>query len=254
MIPVVIPTHGRAGRVLTLDAIDDAILCVAESQLPLYRDAYPTLKKARLLVHPDEVLGLSPKREWIFEQVGDVLMVDDDCGELRRLYDPEARSTAVPPDEALEIVQNAGEMARAMGVYLWGMASNAIGRNFAAAHPFRTTGYVGGLCLGLFKEGPLGVSKLRFPPESDCMVEDYYVSALNAFYYRRIWADDRFGFAQRATFHNLGGQSNWRTSGAEERWFRELKRLFGENVIVEKHMASTHEFEKILAIPWARGI
>lgn len=248
MIPVICPTHGRAGKVLALDAVQPLILCVAESQRDEYMAAYPDVER---LVHPDSVRGISPKRQWIYEQVGDVFMLDDDCTELRRLHDPDARSTRFEADEAYEMIQITGDMARQVGALLWGLANNAIGRNYSAFHPFRTTGYVNAAFMGLFKD-PHG--KLHFPDDPHCVGEDYYISALNAFYYRFTWADDRFGFHQLNTFHNVGGLSEFRHMGHEERWMAELKRLFGDDIIVEKHMATSHSFEKILKIPWAKGV
>ena len=245
-VPVVIPTHKRAGNVHALLAVKPVILCVAESQVASYKAAYPDQE---LLVHPDKILGISPKRQWIYEQLGDVFMLDDDCTELRRLYDESARVTRVEADEAFDLIQDTAEMARSLNVKLWGLANNAIGRNFSAFHPFRTTGYVNAAFMGLFAD-----RRLLFPVVPYCVAEDYYISALNAYYYRKIWADDRFGFHQLRTFANAGGLSEFRNMTHEERWMEELKRLFGEDIIVEKHMARKHRFEKILHIPWSKGV
>lgn len=247
-VPVIVPTHGRPNDVHALAAVRPVILCVAESQVADYEAAN---KGQELLVHPDTIQGISPKRQWIYEQVGEVFMLDDDCTELRRLHDPDARSTRFEPDEAYEMIQSTGDMARQVGAYLWGLANNAIGRNYSAFHPFRTTGYVNAAFMGLF---PDPLKRLHFPDDPYCVAEDYYISGLNAFYYRFTWADDRFGFHQLHTFHNKGGLSNFRHMGHEERWMAELKRLFGEDAIVEKHMATSHTSEKILKVPWSKGV
>ncbi len=79
-VPIVMPTHGRAGRVTTHRVIDGVILCVAEEQEAVYRAAYPDLE---IVVHPDTVRPLSVKRQWILDHFGDVFMVDDDsCDDL----------------------------------------------------------------------------------------------------------------------------------------------------------------------------
>lgn len=247
-VPIVVPTHGRAGQVHALNAVDPVILCCAESQADEYHAAYPDQE---LVTHPDDIIGISPKRQWILEQFGDVFMLDDDCTELRRLHDPEAPDTRFEADEAWEIIQVTADVARQCGAYLWGLANNAIGRNYSAFHPFRTTGYVNAAFMGLFRDP---MRRLHFPDDPYCVAEDYYISALNAYYYRFTWADDRFGFHQIDTFHNPGGLANFRTMEHEERWMAELKRLFGEDAIVEKHMATSHGSEKILKIPWATGV
>jgi hypothetical protein len=247
-VPVVVPTHLRAGDVHAMKAVRPVILCVAESQVPAYQEAYPMQE---LLVHPDKIRGISPKRQWIYEQMGDVFMLDDDCTELRKLHDPVAKTTRVEPEEAFDVIQNTADMARDLGAYLWGLANNAIGRNYSAFHPFRTTGYVNAAFMGLFRD-PRG--KLHFPDDPYCVAEDYYISGLNAYYYRYTWADDRFGFHQLQTFHHVGGLAEFRNLGHEEAWMKELKRLFGDNIIVEKHMRTSHGSEKILKVPWATGV
>lgn len=229
-----------------LNAVRPVILCVPESQREEYEAAHPGIE---LLVHPDDVKGLAPKRQWMYEQMGSLFMVDDDCTDLRRLYDHESSNTRCDADEAYEIIQATADMADQLGAKLWGLASNAIGRNFAAPHPFRTSGYVNGMSMGLFPD-----TRLHFPDDPHCTAEDYYISGLNAFYNRFIWADDRFGFHQQKTFANPGGQAEYRNMVHEERWMNELKRLFGDEAIVEKHMASGHRFEKILHVPWSKGV
>ena len=74
-VAIVIPTHGRAGSVSTFKVFPMAILCVAESQEKLYREAYPDKE---IVVHPDSIKGLASKRQWIYDYWGDVFQVDDD--------------------------------------------------------------------------------------------------------------------------------------------------------------------------------
>lgn len=245
MIPVVCPTKGRAGNVLTVDSVRPLILCVEESERDRYQEEYPDHE---LLVHPDSILGLAPKRQWIYEQVGDVFMVDDDLSALVQTYDPDLPSRE-DPEHAFEIIQSVGAMAKEMGVYLWGLANSHDARYYDANRPFRTTGYVNGYSLGLFAG-----SRLSFPEDPHCAVEDYYVSGLNAYYYRRIWCDTRWGFQQVETFKGEGGQSAWRTTAHEERWLKELRSLFG-TAIQDKVKASTagrsaNRSEKLLRISW----
>ena len=245
MIPVVVPTKGRAGRILTLKAISPVILCVAESERKDYADAHPDVE---LLVHPDSVQGISPKRQWIYEQVGDVLMVDDDLAALVQTHDLDipSRMTA---EHAYDIVQTVGENARQMGVYLWGLANSHDARYYDANRPIRRSGFIIACCMGLFAG-----SRLHFPPEPDCLYEDYFIPGLNAYYYRTIYADTRWGFQPKNTFHNEGGLSNWRTTVGEEDGYEKLRQLFGDAIVkrVKPSTAgdSAHKFQKNLRIPW----
>ena len=72
---VVIPSHKRHDRVLTTSAVNNAILCVAESQASLYRACNPDIE---VVTHPDSVIGLNPKRNWIIKHFGTVFQLDDD--------------------------------------------------------------------------------------------------------------------------------------------------------------------------------
>lgn len=244
-VAVVCPTKGRAGKVITLDAISPLTLCVAESDEADYRAAYPD---ADLLVHPDTVLGISAKRQWICDEVGDVFMVDDDVTALVQCYDPELPSK-VAPEIAWEIVQNTARTARAFDVYLWGLANSHDSRYYNANKPFRFTGWVNAYAMGLFAG-----SRLRFPEDPHFVAEDFVIAGMNAYYYRRIFADTRWGFQQVETFAGIGGLSAWRTTETVEESMRRLRQMFGK-AIETKVKASTagaasSDAERTLRLPW----
>ena len=113
-VPVICPSKGRAGRVLTLNAVEPLILCVGEEEKDIYHKEYPDVE---LMVHPDEVLGETGAHKWIHEQVGDMFIVDDDLVALVQTYDPELPSRE-PPKHAYDIIQMVGDVARDVGVYL----------------------------------------------------------------------------------------------------------------------------------------
>lgn len=245
MIPVVCPTRGRAGKVLTVDAVNPLVLCVSASEEKAYAEAYPDHD---LLVHPDDIEGLSPKRQWICDEVGDVLMVDDDLTALVQTHDPDIPSRLQAKD-AFEVIQHVGAVAKQMGVYLWGLANSHDARYYDANRPFRTSGYVNGDCIGLFAG-----SRLKWPEDPQSAVGDFYISAMNAYYHRTIWADTRWGFQQKGTFHGEGGLSNYRTTESEEADFKNLRKLFGDAIDskVKPRTAghASHRFEKVLRVPW----
>jgi hypothetical protein len=254
-VPIVVPTHKRAGRVRTFEAVSDLILCVAKKQESEYRKAYP---EAKIEVHPDKVVGLAPKRNWMLSHFGDHFSLDDDVTEMRRIYDPDAppRMTA---EEAYEAVQATAHIAREVGAKLWGFSNYPMTYTFDVFKPFRTVGYVNGMAMGIFAD-----SQIRFPEDPAFMGSDYYVSGLNAFHHRYIWLDTRFAFAQHGTFRNLGGQSEYRNMETEEESYRKLRHYFG-NAIELKHGKGArppdtsderksanagHPFEKVLKVPW----
>ncbi|MBE3110235.1 MAG: hypothetical protein IMZ46_06935 [Acidobacteria bacterium] len=74
---IIIPTKGRADVIgeKALRLFPDATLCVGADEV----DAYAPLSD-NLLVHPPEVVGIGPLRQWVLNHVDDpcVVMVDDD--------------------------------------------------------------------------------------------------------------------------------------------------------------------------------
>lgn len=82
-VKIVIPSHKRWSRVLTTSAVYGAALCVEESQADLYRKCNPGIE---IITHPDSVLGLTRKRDWMIRNIGDVFMLDDDISHLSRIY------------------------------------------------------------------------------------------------------------------------------------------------------------------------
>ena len=74
---IIIPTKGRAHliREKALRLFPDATLCVGDDEVATYAKV-----SDRLLVHPTNVVGIGPLRQWVLDHVEDpcVVMVDDD--------------------------------------------------------------------------------------------------------------------------------------------------------------------------------
>jgi hypothetical protein len=213
--------------VLALKAVAGAVLCVPEPQAADYRAAHPG---AEVVTHPDSVVGLSLKRQWVYEKFGDVFMLDDDVPALIRTYGlaPSTRGR-LSPDEARAAIEATAETARALGAYLFGFAATGDQRTYSPQAPFRLTGYCNGCALGL-----LAGSKLWFHPEA-VAVEDFWVSGLNAHHHRFAFFDTRFAAIQKATFANPGGLAEHRTPATEEADYKFLRRMFGDAVRLKTH-------------------
>lgn len=244
-IAVVIPSHKRAGRVITHRAVTGAVVCVPESQAAEYARAQPELV---LVTHPDTVVGLPAKRNWIYDHFGDVLQLDDDISEMRRVYTGAKESIRVPPDVARAIIEETGRAARAAGAYLWGFATNPNPVTYSAFRPIRLTGYVTGCATGLLRG-----SKLWYNSAIKCN-EDYWISLLNAYHHRLIWKDTRFTFSQHDTFTATGGLAEFRDVDAERQDFELLQRCFGSEVVRLKKdtvlAKRKHPFQKAIKLPF----
>ena len=67
-LKIVIPSHKRHDRVFAKKLLTGPIICVAESQADIYRQFNP---ECEIVTHPDDVIGLVPKRNWMAKHFGD---------------------------------------------------------------------------------------------------------------------------------------------------------------------------------------
>jgi hypothetical protein len=242
---IVCPTHGRAGEVLTLRVIPDLPLCVAESQLPLYRAAYPDQE---YIVHPDTVVGISPKRQWLMDRYGDVFMIDDDIIGLHDMTVPQGeRSRVTDPQKVRDVVIRAFDQAAQMGAYLVGFSPYAEPTLFRPHLPFKLVGFISGHSIG-FRRG----SKLWFPDTTALATDDLYISAMNAFHHRFMLQDLRYSFVNKDTWERVGGMATTRTMVKLERNAEWMKELFGDAVDLKRagRYELTHELQLTLKVPW----
>ncbi len=245
-VKIVIPSHRRADKVKTASIVPGAIICVPQSQEAEYRRHNPD---SEILPHPDDIIGLAAKRNWIYQKFCDVMMLDDDLIRFSRLYleANSLRSSRLTPEETIAVIQQTAYMARQLRAYLFGFSSVADARNFKPQKPFRLTGYCNGSSFGLLKG-----SKIFFHKDA-VAVEDYFASLVNAYYHRYAFFDLRFGFVQQRTFKNLGGQAEFRSKRSEEQDYKFLRRMFGEAIQQRppvKRGRPSHEYQRVVKLPF----
>jgi hypothetical protein len=83
VVKQVILSHKRANKVDTTKTISGCSICVPEAQADEYREHNPDVE---IIVHPDSVVGLTPKIRWVYEQFTNVIMFDDDLNAMRRTF------------------------------------------------------------------------------------------------------------------------------------------------------------------------
>lgn len=242
-IDIVIPSMGRAENVITKKCIKNAILCVPESEEKAYAEFNPGMP---ILTHPDSLKGLARKRQFIYEHFPNSFQIDDDIKSIERVYTEKGENTHLDADEAYDVVQFCGNMAKLAGCYLFGFNHNPNPLGYNEIKPIRLTGILNG-CIGLL-EG----SKLYFS-EKAVVSEDYWICALNAFYHRKMWCDERFSIVGKDTFGNAGGCSNYRTLKQEEEDTIFLRQTFGEVIKIKEDTfiaKRKNEFQRTLSIPF----
>lgn len=242
---VVIPSHKRAGRVLTTDVVANAVICVPGSQAADYVRQNPGTE---IVTHPDTVIGLARKRDWIIRHFGNVFMLDDDIGSMQRVYTEPGERSLVDPVTCYELIQACADAARQAGAYLFSFSHVPAPVLYNPLNPVDLAAYHTGCAHGV-----LSGSKLWYSPDI-AVNEDYWISCLNALEHRLSWKDTRFYFQQKDTFVNPGGLSEFRNVDAEEKDFQLLQRVFGADVVTLKKSSAKsklkHPFQKTLKLPF----
>jgi hypothetical protein len=190
------PTHGRAGRVHTFQVLPDIPLVVAKSQVPLYREAHP---EAELIEHPDDVVGIAPKRQWIVDNLGPrVMMFDDDLKHMVDLQVGAGEDARVKdPQIVRDLTYRLFDMADEMGVHVCGFNTYLDPALYRPHRPFSLRHMVSGHCLGLIAD-----ERLRLPQMPHMLTDDLYVSAMAAYHDRMLLTDNRYGLAMQDTIEN----------------------------------------------------
>ena len=231
-VRIVIPSHKRAADVTTTERAlpkEAVVLCVPKAQEAEYREHNPDVE---VDAHPDDVIGISPKRMWIAERYGDHFQCDDDQLYFTHMeHAVGEKECRLEPWAAYEVIQRTANMARDLGVFLFSLSPYPDIRTFFPGNPFRVTGFVIGGKLGWLRPKE---SKLSIPPQIVAK-DDYYLSAMNAHLHRMALIDFRYGSKFKKDFVSPGGQAGVRTSESEKRDNELLIRHFGDDIFREKH-------------------
>lgn len=217
-IKIVIPSHKRHDRVLSKGLVYNPILCVSKSQAPKYKEFNPELE---IVIHPDDVLGLYKKRQWCYDYFGDLWMMDDDVITIKKVYDDDYDLT---PEQVTRAMRNIYALAVDLNIYLFGMSKNPRPNQYLPQKPIHLSGCISGGCYGIRKSPNLYYS------ETLTVMEDFWISLLNAYHNRKCLIDTRFVFIQKDTFKNKGGLSEFRSQEVEKKDYNEMKRLFGDSI------------------------
>lgn len=252
-VRIVIPSHKRADRVTTLQRClppDKVTLCVAKAQEAEYREHNPLTE---IVAHPDDVVGLPRKREWIGEHFGSNFQCDDDQKYFVHMEhvvgEPECK---LDPEDAYALIQNTAAMADDLGVYLFSFSPYPDILVFNPMDPIKLTGWVIGGKLGWLHPKKSG---LWF---NDSIVgkTDFWISALNAHVNRMALIDLRYATKSMPDFVTSGGTASTRTQESERRDTEILVKHFGSDVIRVKTRTprskggSGHADQCTLSIPF----
>ena len=250
MIPIVVPSMGRSHRVHAKKVFTPGrvIVCVPDAEVDAYIEANDDVE---VVGHPNDVVGIAQKRQWIYAKWGDVVMIDDDTtGILHMEHGFGEQPHPIPPKEADALVKRLAREAAEFGAYLFGLGSSANPQAYMAIRPYRLTGWVNGGFTGL-----LAGSKLSYHPAIMCS-EDYWVSAMNAYHHRRCLIDTRYALRDAdgaGTMKTTGGMATIRSSESLKRDVEILREYFGDAMKEKKKLSYTsnlHADQVSFMVPW----
>lgn len=228
-IKVVIPSYKRAERVKSKILVPNPIICVSESEFDEYKHYNP---ECEIVTHPDSVKGLIPKRNWMMNHFEELFMIDDDVDYVSRFYTEDGdtlKQRVTDPHYIQGKINELYDLAKMVGAPLFGFAKQSHPTSYRE-NWFSLSHMITGCAYGIIKQPDL------YWNEELKLKEDFWISCLVKYKYRKILTDRRFFFKQSDTFVNQGGLSEFRNNKTEMNNILELRRTFGE---VVKKKAST---------------
>jgi hypothetical protein len=219
---IIIPSHKRADRVFSSKLVHNAIICVEQSQLNLYREYNPDNE---IVCHPDNIKGLVPKRNWMLNHFGDLFMIDDDVNYFHRVYQNIGEPAKInSASEITEKIYQLYDLAKLLEVPLFGFTKNPRPEHYNEFKPFWFSQMITGCAYGVIKKPFVKWN------EDIKLKEDFYISCIVKFHYRKILVDTRYNFTQLDTFKNPGGLSDIRNHDEELRSILMIKKHFGDTI------------------------
>ena len=205
---IVIPSHKRHDRVFAKKLVNDPIVCVAESQADLYREFNPDCE---IVTHPDDIIGLIPKRNWMARYFGELFMLDDDVHACKTLYAEKGESGRVKDkDKITRIILSLRLRKKA---FLHGFLS--------------LSKMITGCSYGII------YNKNTWWNEELRLKEDFWISCYMKYKERRVLTDLRYNFEQKNTFVNAGGLASIRNQEEERRSILFIKKNFGDSILLK---------------------
>ena len=224
-LKIVIPSHKRHDMVLSKRLVVDPIICVAESQADIYREYNP---ECEIVTHPDDVVGLIPKRNWMARHFGDLFMIDDDVHVVKSLVVEKGESGVIrDPEKITHIIESLYELACMLDVHLFGFTSRISPVMYDENGYYSLSKMITGCAYGVRYD------KNVWWNEELKLKEDFWISCYMKYKERRILTDLRYNFSQKGTFVNAGGLAAFRNQEEERRSILFIKKHFGDSIALK---------------------
>lgn len=245
-IPIVIPSRQRSERIAPKKWLppDKLKLFVHEREVPRYEKDNPDVE-----VIGHNLVGMAKIRQAIYDQFGDVFMIDDDAKFMAGMTSGPGEVGERPtPERAYALIQRLYREATEAGIYLFGFAQFGHPLGYNPMKPYRLTGVIYGLAFGVRRSPHL------FWNPNLTASGDYWLSLLNAHFHRMVLMDERWFVASQTTFRSKGGSAGQRSAATEKKDTRILQEFFGNDVVVVKKgtaiAGKTHDDQRSVKLPF----
>jgi hypothetical protein len=231
-VKITTPSRGRWDRVSTTRFFPDTTLIVREDEADRYREHNPTVE---IVTIPPHIDNLPKKRQWIWDQYGDVFMVDDDITSIINLSAAPGEPTAV--EDPVALVNRTYELAKDLGVSVFSYTCIGSLLHYSPFDPLSLTGSYSAHAGGLIKD-----DKLKFNPNVISQ-DDGWVTLMNAYLNRMCLVDNRYRFYHKDTMANPGGLSSYRNREVLKREIAIVREAFGDCVVDHSARYESRESE-----------
>ena len=206
-LKIVIPSHKRHDRVFSKKLVVDPIICVAKSQEAIYKEYNP---ECEIVCHPDDVIGLVPKRNWMAKHFGNLFMLDDDVHTCKYLAADYGDCSVIKDREKVtRIIHELYDLAEVLDVHVFGFTSRVTPVMYDETAYLSLQHMITGCSYGV------RYNKNVWWNEELKLKEDFWISCYMKFKERKILTDIRYNFAQKSTFVNSGGLAGIRNQEEE---------------------------------------
>lgn len=224
-LKIVIPSHKRHDKVMSKRLVTDPIICVAESQEEIYRRYNP---ECEIVTHPDDIIGLIPKRNWMARHFGDLMMLDDDVHVVKKLFVEQGENSVLrDPIKITQIINELYEMACMLDVHVFGFTSLVAPVMYPETEYFSLSKMITGCSYGVrYNKNVWWNEELR-------LKEDFWISCYMKYKERKILTDLRYNFQQKGTFVSSGGLASIRNHQEEQKSILFIRKSFGESINIK---------------------
>ena len=183
---IVIPSHKRHDRVFSKYLVNDPIICVAKSQAELYKEFNPDCE---IVTHPDDIIGLIPKRNWMAKHFRELFMLDDDVDACKKLYTEKGETARIRDrNEITKIIENLYDIACLLDVHVFGFTSRISPVMYDETEYLSLDKMITGCSYGV------RYNKNVWWNEELKLKEDFWISCYMKYTERKVLTDLRYNF------------------------------------------------------------